>query len=183
MERQLCDYLPLFLHSVKELMEVTKSEQPEFNSLWEATGAVMNERYIDTATIYGVEHWETILQITPEAFETVDTRKARIKQRIGLTRPYTLPWLKTFLAAQFGDGKCSTWLDKYTLYIAVNPGINATDRVLSQLLESLCNIIPANIVLKDAFRFSKGLVVGKTFSHYLNDSIPQCGALICGTYP
>ena len=107
MDRQLYDYLPAFLHTVQELMEIMRAEQPEFDLLWKATDDVMNERYVDTATAYGVERWEMILQITPKASETLEIRKARIKQRIGLILPYTLPWLKTSLAAQFGEDKYS----------------------------------------------------------------------------
>ena len=181
MDRQLYDYLPAFLHTVQELMEIMRAEQPEFDLLWKATDDVMNERYVDTATVYGVERWETILQITPKASETLEIRKARIKQRIGLILPYTLPWLKTSLAAQFGEDKCSTWLDKYSLYLAVDPSDAETEQTLISLLESLQELKPANIILRTAFRLLHGLTLGKTFSHYLNET-PQCGAIICGTY-
>lgn len=182
MDRQLYDYLPAFLHTVQELMEIMRAEQPEFDLLWKATDDVMNERYVDTATTYGVERWETILQITPKASETLEIRKARIKQRIGLILPYTLPWLKTSLAAQFGEDKYSIWLDKYTLYLAVNPLDEETEQTLLSLLESLQELKPANVILQVAFRFLQGLRLGKTFSHYL-DATPQCGTLVCGTYP
>lgn len=182
MDRHLYDYLPAFLHTVHELMAIMQAEQPEFEALWKATDDVMNERYVDSATIYGVQRWESILQITPKATETLEERKSRIKQRIGLILPYTLPWLKTSLAAQFGADNYSVELDKYVLYLAVNPKDEDAENTLLNLLESLQEIKPAEMILRAAFRFVHGIRLGKVFSHYLTEA-PACGTLICGTYP
>lgn len=182
MDRKLYDYLPAFLHTVQELMAIMNAEQPEADALWKATDDVMNERYVDSSTEYGVKRWESILQITPKAIESLTERKARIKQRIGLILPYTLPWLKTSLAAQFGADKYSVWLDKYTLYLAVNPTDEDTARTLNTLIESLAEIKPQNIILRAAFRFVHKIMLGKGFSHYLSES-HLCGVLLCGTYP
>lgn len=182
MDRRLYDYLPPFLHTVHELMAIMQAEQPEFEALWQATDDVMNERYVDSATVYGVKRWETILQVTPKATETLEERKSRIKQRIGLILPYTLPWLKTSLATQFGADNYSVELDKYVLYLAVNPQDEDAENTLQNLLESLQEIKPAEMILRAAFRFVHGIKLGKVFSHYLTES-PACGALICDTYP
>lgn len=182
MDRHLYDYLPAFLHTVHELMAIMQAEQPEFEALWQATDDIMNERYVDSATVYGVKRWESILQIAPKASETLEERKSRIKQRIGLILPYTLPWLKTSLAAQFGADNYSVELDKYVLYLAVNPADEDTESTLLNLLESLQEIKPAEMILRAAFRFVYGIELGKVFSHYLTSS-PVCGALVCGTYP
>lgn len=181
MDRNLYDYLPAFLHTVQELMALMNAQQPEADALWQATDDVMNERYVDSSTEYGVARWESILQITPKALETLSERKARIKQRIGLILPYTLPWLKTSLASQFGAENYSVYLEKYTLYLAVNPTEEDDAKTLAALLESLREIKPANIILQAAFRFTHGLTLGKVFSHYLSAS-PLCGLLVCGTY-
>ncbi len=182
MDRKLYDYLPMFLHTVQELMALMNAQQPEADALWQATDDVMNERYVDSSTEYGVKRWESILQITPKAIETMTERKNRIKQRIGLILPYTLPWLRTSLASQYGADNFSAYLEKYVLYLAVNPSDEDSTRTLDALLESLQEIKPTNVILRAAFRFVHGIALGKVFSHYMTEA-PLCGTLFCGTFP
>lgn len=182
MDRNLYDYLPPFLHTVHELMAIMNAEQPEFEDLWQATDDTLAERFVDSETAYGVARWEAILQIVPKQTDTLDDRKARIKQRIGMILPYTLLWLKQSLAAQYGETKYSAYVDKYMLYVAVNPKEEDDVLTLLNLAESLQEIKPANIILRAAFRFAYSLVIGKVLSTYKSDTV-FCGELVCGTYP
>lgn len=182
MDRNLYDYLPPFLHSVQELMTLMRAEQPEVENLWKATDDVLNERYVTSASEYGVKRWEHILQITPKVSETLPERKARIKSRIGLILPYTLPWLKTSLAAQFGADRYSTYLEKYTLYLAVDPQDEDTAATLDNFLLSLQEIRPVNIIFRMAFRFNRGLKLSKVFSQYITTAA-LCGQVLCGVLP
>lgn len=85
-------YLPDFLREFKEfkkLRYLSKFEDAELLKLWNSFKNVIDDNFINDSTESGVESWERILNIVPQAYDTLNDRKFRILTRLNERLPYT----------------------------------------------------------------------------------------------
>lgn len=148
MDRKLLDYLPPVLREVLEFQAINAANEPEISIAWDALALVLANQFLDTATASGVAVWERELNIRPKDTDTLEVRKARIKALWNLELPYTLPWLKNWLAGLCGPDGHAVSLKDYTLDIQLDYTIlPEPGRLAAEILEMLLTIRPENLVI------------------------------------
>ena len=114
MERKLIAYLPPVLRGYAEFRGITAAQQAEFQRAWAEADALMDRQFFDTMDEVGLIRWERMLQITPRGTDTLAVRRARLQARFNLQRPYTLPWLRLWLAGLLGPAAFCLEVTDYT---------------------------------------------------------------------
>lgn len=146
MDRKLLDYLPPVLREVAEFKAVNGANEPEISLAWDALAMVLANQFLETADARGVAVWEKELKIFPKDTDTLELRKARVKAMWNLETPYTIPWLKRWMAGVFGADKHEVRVEDYTLAIRLKQDLSAEMSCkTSEFFETLSTIIPENI--------------------------------------
>ena len=160
MERKLIDYLPPVLRGYAEFRGITAAQQAEFQRAWAEADALMDRQVFDTMDEVGLIRWERMLQITPRGTDTLAVRRARLQARFNLQRPYTLPWLRLWLAQVFGAENFLLESEDYTLSLALLcDQLPDAQRLTEEAKTSLLAILPENLILTlDARRQSQGAI-------------------------
>ncbi len=149
-DRKLIDYLPPVLRSVMEFMAITDAQQPEFERAWAALKLVMDNQFIDTATVEGVEVWEKELNIVPLNTETLEERKRRIKAAWTYGVVYTYNWLINWLNTSCGDINQLPTISDYTLRVALPVSVDYI-----RILEDMRRYVSANVLIDPLILLTK----------------------------
>lgn len=158
MDRKLLDYLPPVLREVLEFQAINAANEPEISIAWDALALVLANQFLDTATASGVAVWERELNIRPKDTDTLEVRKARIKALWNLELPYTMRWLRNWLAGLCGPDGHDVSLKDYTLDIQLDYTVLPdAGRLAEEILDMLLTIRPENIhILMTALLQSTG---------------------------
>lgn len=144
MDRRLLNYLPPVLREVLEFQAINMANEPEISAAWDALDRLMANQFLDTADSAGVSVWEQELRIRPKGTDTLEARKVRIKSMWNLELPYTIIWLRQWLAAVAeGLPYEAKVRDGYTLDILTQWDKDGQVESIKNLLEQ--GIIPSNI--------------------------------------
>ena len=148
MDRHLLNYLPPVLREVLEFQVINGANEPEIYLAWDAITRVLANQFLEDADVDGVKIWEKELRLYPKDTDTLEARKARIKAKWNLELPYTLRWLKNWLAGLCGPDGHSVMLQDYTLDIQLDYTVlPEADRLAREILDMLLTVRPANILL------------------------------------
>lgn len=90
----LIEYLPPVVQDYREIKEVMKVENPEFQLVSNEKEVLLNNQFIESCDIRGIEKFERLLKIIPSAEDTLQSRILRVQSRWNDITPYTY---KTFL--------------------------------------------------------------------------------------
>ena len=146
MDRQLLNYLPPVLREVLEFQAINMANEPEISAAWDALDRLMANQFLDTADSAGVSVWEQELRIRPKGTDTLEARKVRIKSMWNLELPYTIIWLRQWLAAVAeGLPYEAKVRDGYTLDILTQWDKDGQVESIKNLLEQ--GVIPSNILV------------------------------------
>lgn len=105
-------YWAEIVRDTEQFGQIAVAENPEFNRLSECIFRALEDSFLISgdeskgetgATEYGVERWESMLQIVPSESDTLDARKARILTYLNVKTPYTLEVLKQLLIGIAGS--------------------------------------------------------------------------------
>lgn len=166
MDRKLLNYLPPVLREVMEMRAINEANEPEIALAWDALDMVLANQFLETADARGVAVWEKELKILPKDTDTLELRKARIKAMWNLKTPYTMPWLKQWMAGVFGADRYAVGMEDYTLLVQLWQDLSPeTSRKTEEFFELLSKVAPENILLSLKFIFPA-----------LSGSIPICVA-------
>ena len=158
MDRHLLNYLPPVLREVLEFQVINGANEPEISLAWDAITRVLANQFLEDADEDGVAVWEQELRLFPKDTDTLEARKARIKAKWNLELPYTLRWLKNWLAGLCGPDGHSVSLQDYTLDIQLDYTVlPEADRLAGEILDMLLTVRPENIhILMTALLQSTG---------------------------
>lgn len=147
MERKLIHYLPYAVREFAEFKGITTGEQPEFELAWSLTEELLDNQFVYTAGDYGLSRWESMLEITPKATDTLEERRFRILARLGELLPYTMTWLRTTLKALCGQDNFSVFMEEgsYLLSVTVTDAVRKKSEYVAEMLE---RVVPVNIVFQ-----------------------------------
>ncbi|MFN2745839.1 YmfQ family protein [Bacillus sp. z60-18] len=81
-------YLPPYLTEIREMSEILAAEAPEFEKQNEHIFDVTDQLFVTTAT-WGLDRWETILNVRREASDGIDIRRARLLTKMSNIPPIT----------------------------------------------------------------------------------------------
>ena len=160
MDRHLLDYLPPVLRDVLEFQTINEANEPEISLAWDALALVLANQFLEDADENGVRVWEQELNIRPKDTDTLETRKTRIKAMWNMELPYTIRWLKNWLAGICGDTGYEVSLSDYTLSIELDYDVLPdASSLASEILDMVLAVRPCNIkVLMSAFLQSYGTI-------------------------
>lgn len=142
---QIENYLPPVVREVDVFQQIATAQNPEFNLLQSRIVQTFSERFIQTATEYGVKRWESLLLISPKVGETLEQRKERILTYLNIKTPYTWRMLENMLVAYLGDGNFKLRYDneQTKLFLTLN-WLSYYAYADIELLFN--NVLPANII-------------------------------------
>lgn len=78
MQRSIIEHYPPVLQKIKEIQEIAKAEDLEFEKLGLSAAKVLQNMFLSTATEEGVARFESMLGITAETRQSLEKRKEHI---------------------------------------------------------------------------------------------------------
>jgi len=98
------EYVPDVYKDVKEMDELVKAQDHNWDILISLVDKEYARFYIQTSDEIGVERFERVMKITADpSIETLEFRKERLLARSNSTLPYTTIWLRNYLNAVLGE--------------------------------------------------------------------------------
>lgn len=137
---QLENYLPPVLQNVRELQQITATEDAELNHMNQCIEDALADAYLNDMTLNGIKRWESMLHIAPAG--TLDDRRKAIIIRLNEMLPYTIRRLRQMLASICGDDGYSVAVDGYTLTVRL-PALSY--HVAWAVYDTLARVVPANM--------------------------------------
>lgn len=141
----LTDYLPDLFKDISEFKILLESEDITIQSLWQTIMQSLDNQFILTSDIQGIERWEKILSIVPELDDDLETRRYRCLTVVSLSELSTMRKLQEKLETICGKDNIEMVFesDLFTLHIKVKNNSGKAKMIENYILES----IPANLVL------------------------------------
>ena len=157
--RHLIDYLPPYMQEYLEIKAILQAEQPEIDALWSSVEKTFADQFIVDATEYGVMRWESMLNISPKATDTLDERKFRILTRLNQKLPYTLTRLREILTTLCGNDGFVIELQANQYHITIKLGVGNHNNYQA-VNDLLYNMIPANMTRYVSLLYNTHQMVG-----------------------
>lgn len=141
----LTDYLPDLFKSISEFKVLLESEDISIQTLWQTIMQSLDNQFILTSDIQGIERWEKILSIIPESDDDLETRRYRCLTAVSLSELSTIRKLQEKLETICGKDNAEMVFesDLFTLHIKIKNNAAKANMIKNYILES----IPANLVL------------------------------------
>lgn len=145
MSRLLKNY-PKYYEGIIEIDELCKVEDNMLSEISNDIKIVNDNQFVLTSNEVGIKAYENILQIVPDTkLESLDFRRRRILNRISVSLPFTLKFLRKKLDEIVGKNNYKIYFDynNHTLYIESS----AKDQQwFGEIYITINNIKPCNIV-------------------------------------
>ncbi len=145
-EVDLVSYLPPFMSRYREPVAALEAENPEFTLLWKAADAILRNRFISTADEDGIARFEKLMEIVPLESDTLEIRRARLRNRWYNAVPHTIRGLRARLSQLLGGEHCFSVVPDcdsgYGLLLVVYSTDDGLHDELKYLLETT---LPLNI--------------------------------------
>lgn len=143
----LLSYWMPILRNLKEFKEIAKAEEPEFILMLEAIEQTLANMFIELANEDGIKRFEKMLNITPEAGETLSTRRFKILSKWNNKGVFTVHHLAEILTSFCGEGNYKI-IEKYNDYI-IEVVTHLAIKDAFELVDGLIrDAIPCNMVLE-----------------------------------
>jgi hypothetical protein len=160
-DRPLIGYLPDVLREVREYEALAAAEEPEISILWDNIYIALNDQFVQSASEYGIERLEGILDITPKATFSLDDRRFTILSRMNEKLPYTMRMLKEKLAVLCGSNGFELLLEGFVLDVKV--ALSAINN-FSNVRDLLSRVCPANILISLSVKYNQHFTLAR-FRH------------------
>lgn len=158
-DRPLINYLPPYMQEYLEIKAIMAAEQAEIDALWSSVEQAFADQFIMDATEYGVMRWESMLNISPKATDTLDERKFRILTRLNQELPYTLTRLREVLTTLCGVNRFAIDLQANEYSITIKLGVGSHNKY-AEVQNLLYKMIPANLTQYIDFLYNTHQMVG-----------------------
>jgi len=137
--------LPTVMRKYDEIVQITDSQNPEFEFVWDILEWMYKQIFIVTAEEYGLQRFERLLGLTPLEGETFDARRKHILVRWHQETPYTMRFIISLLEMLTdGSFEIFTNFNEYEMEIRV---FTLNSSIISDLAFIVRYIIPANLVI------------------------------------
>lgn len=168
MERKkLIDLLPEFVQQFKEFKEIMEAEDEQMDLIDKNVQRILNNAFIADCDEYGIKKYEALLNITPIADDTLESRKSRVLLQWNDALPYTYRTLIKRLDTFCGPGnyEIESDLKNYTLMLKTHLSMPGQVQELEKMIDC---IIPFNIVV----------TTENSLHHDLNGTVFMGGATV-----
>lgn len=128
---------------------------------------------IDTAT-WGIVHWEREYGITPQATDTLDDRRSRVKAKLRAPQTVTAAMLENLTDSYINGQSTVTELPReHKVKIRFN-GEYGVPANLASLTGALLEVLPSHVVYECLYRYLlvrevHGMTINELQSHTLHD--------------
>ncbi len=85
----LIEYLPPYVQEYREIGEIMKSENPEFQLVVDESEVIKDNQFITSSDLQGIKRFESVLKISASNNDTLDSRISRVLTRWNDVVPYT----------------------------------------------------------------------------------------------
>lgn len=143
--RDLIGQLPPFLQNIKEYKEICSAEYIELKDLEDKIEEIIKEISAETATGYGLERYEKILNIV-NTTTNAEERRFKIKSKLTNQLPFNLKWIENKLKSLVGEGNFLIDLDNENYKITIQISYVFPD-VANVLNRDLRLQLPANLLI------------------------------------
>ncbi len=139
-------YMPQYMAQLREMQELYRLLQGEFDTMYFIKDKYMNECFVLTCEDYGLERYEKILGIVPPLTDSVEDRRLRVLAALNGDTPYTFERVYEKLKLLCGENNVYMEYAKdiYTLRVMVQ--LDAKSKY-SSVIKMLREMIPCNISL------------------------------------
>lgn len=144
-EVDLLSYWMPILRNLKEFKEIAKAEEPELRLLLDAIDRTLANMYIETADEYGIERFESMMGIYPEAGDTLEERRFRVLTKWNDKIPYTEEALRGLLAVLCGEDGYTVKIDYANYKLVVKLSLSNENNI-NEVEDLLARVVPVNIV-------------------------------------
>lgn len=144
-EVDLLSYWMPILRNLKEFKEIAKAEEPELRLLLEAIDRTLANMYIETADEYGIERFESMMGIYPEAGDTLEERRFSVLTKWNDKIPYTEEALHGLLEVLCGGDGYTLKIDYANYKLVVKLALSNENNV-NEVEDLLARVVPVNIV-------------------------------------
>ena len=146
MASNIIKYLPPFYHNVLEMVEITKTEDREFEEYAILLPWLIDEATIIKASENRVKEWESLLAITPQG--TLDQRKMMIIATLRGQGKLTEAKIKSICEAFTGDPDAEVAFHNSRIKIRIYPPGNGEVFLFPDVYRALEPLKPAHIGLE-----------------------------------
>ena len=139
------DYVPSIYKDVTEMEAIVSVNDKLLDNEEEILDDLENSQFIVTAPEHAVSEYEKLLNIYPLNTDSLEFRRIRIMNRLSMTPPFSLPYLREKLNTIIGEGKynCYVDYDEYTLFVESSA---SNQSYVNEIYITVNKLKPANIV-------------------------------------
>lgn len=142
----LKDYWIDEIQKVQEFQAIADAVDPEIANINTETENLLDDQFIQDATVNGIARREKILKVQPFADDTLETRRFRVDVKWNNQLPYTFRQLEKKLADLVGLNGYTIVLNNgdYTLTVRISLG---QKRMLQDAERMVDNMAPSNLII------------------------------------
>lgn len=139
-------YRPKIVENNDTFNAMYEVEADEIKGVRNSTKEVINNLYIISSDLIGIQRWEKFFNIKPNLTHTLEERKMIVLNKVLYRPPFTRQRLTEILETIWGKGNYVYQLspDEYKLIVDINTN-NPT--IYLQFSKQLRDVVPANIYL------------------------------------
>ena len=159
-EVNLLGHLPLYVQEYREIQGIMNAEEPEMQSLEDASETIKDNMFILHTNETGIKRYEDMFGLIPSKGDSLHTRQSNVLARYTNTVIYTLSGLIERLNTICGVGNYTLELipDEYR----INVGLHIRIKDLISTINSIfTDMIPANMVCTCIINYNTHEVLAK----------------------
>ncbi|KAA6453199.1 putative phage tail protein [Bacillus swezeyi] len=135
--------LPPYLTEIREIDEILNAEAPEFEKQNEQIFDMTDQLFVTMAT-WGLERWETILDVRREASDGVDIRRARLLTKMSNIPPITYRSIERAVNAFLKQPSAEVRLTAGRYHFLLN--VNGEDlQYIPSIIQTVNHMKPAHL--------------------------------------
>ncbi|MEK3722321.1 putative phage tail protein [Paenibacillus sp. FSL H8-0034] len=140
------EYLPMQYHGLKEMVEITDTEDIEFDSLILQVKQMLDNQFVMTSNVQAIKRREQQLDIRADpTVEILDFRRKRLIHRYSTRPPFTARYLQNRLDELVGVGVATVDLDIQNFILTIKLKIPDAAHFLE--IEHVIRLMkPANLI-------------------------------------
>lgn len=143
--RNLKEYFPQIYDNITEIQEIALTEQPIIDDIDYHIHEIFKNSFIVTSDEEGISRYEDLLGITPEKFDTLETRRLSVLSSWSTSTLFTYRILLQRLSQICGDNKFEVEKDFDNFRIIIK--LYNIERTLVEAVKQLgTKLIPANMI-------------------------------------
>ncbi len=145
-------YIPEYLRNAEPLKSIYEAQGYESGALFNSIEDVLNQYFVDTAT-WGLDRWESFLQIPTDPNKDITFRRDRIKAKMFKAGTVTKQYLKD-LSLTFQNGEIEVIEDFANYSITIKfTGLKGVPPNLEDYVEAVNDVIPAHVAWSYQFTY------------------------------